>query len=223
MLLIRKNLFKTCCTLHVSSDYYYGNKICANDVFRGDVMRSEQELRDAVKSSRTEGYRVIFSQYSGYVYSIIWNHIRGVGTHEDAEETVSDVFADLFRNLDQIEDGKLESYIRTLSKRAAIDTFRRLIARPDAVSDDAAIPEDTASDENLEEAHELTELRGYLLDCILSLGEPDSSLLMLTYFYEKNAAEVGKALGMHPAAVRMRLTRARRRLRKLLEDADISL
>ncbi len=186
-------------------------------------MKSESELRKTVSKSQKEEFRKIFSKYSSYVYVIIWNHIRGVGTHEDAEETVSDVFADLYRNLDKVEDGKLESYIRTLAKRAAIDTFRRLTARPEQIMGDEKEWQEALSDEDVEKKYEMTELRATLISCILSLGEPDASIVMMKYFYDNTAEDISKQIGMNQATVYMHLTRARRRLRKLLKDTDIVL
>ena len=79
-------------------------------------MLSERELRSLAEQLQEEGFRAIFTQYSGYAYAIIWNHIRGIGTQEDAEEAVSDVFADLFRSIGKIEEGisRIEAFINEL-------------------------------------------------------------------------------------------------------------
>ena len=136
-------------------------------------MKSEAELRALTDRSQEDGFKAIFNQYSGYVYAIVWNHIRTVGTREDAEETVSDVFADLFRDLSKIEEGKLESYIRTLAKRTAVDTFRRLAARHETSLDEEERPE-PASDEDIEAEHDRTALRDTLLRCIRSFRIPST-------------------------------------------------
>ena len=77
---------------------------------------TEQELRLAVRENRKDGYKALFQQYHSYVYAIVYNRIRSAGTHEDAEECVSDVFLDIFRQFDRIGEGKLQSYIRTIAK-----------------------------------------------------------------------------------------------------------
>ena len=116
---------------------------------RGEAMKSESELRLLAKQSQEDGFRAIFTQYSNYVGAIIWERIREVGSPQDAEEAVSDVFADLFRNFDSIEDGKLESYIRMLAKRTAVDMFRRITARPDKPVDSEETWIEPVSDEDI--------------------------------------------------------------------------
>ena len=90
---------------------------------------TEQELRSAISSSRKEGYRILFQQYYPYVYRIVWNQIRVVGSKEDAEECVSDVFSDLFTHFNEAEEGALQGFIGMLARRRAIDLFRRLSSR----------------------------------------------------------------------------------------------
>ena len=186
-------------------------------------MLSERELRALTEQSQEEGFRAIFTQYSGYAYAIIWNHIRGIGTQEDAEEAVSDVFADLFRSIAKIEEGKLESYIRMLAKRTAVDLFRRLSARPDKVLDEDDTWIEAVSDEDIEQDHDKAILHRQLLDCIRSLGEPDATIVIWKFFYDCSAEQIGEKVGLSRIAVRTRLTRAKVRLRKQLTDRGISL
>ena len=86
---------------------------------------TEAELRTLVRQSEREGFRAVYQEYKGYVYTIIWNRIGACASREDAEEAVSDVFADVFRSFDSIREGSLQGYIGTLARRTAIDRFRR--------------------------------------------------------------------------------------------------
>lgn len=174
-------------------------------------------------AAQDEQFRALFTRYSNYVYTIIWNRIRTVGTHEDAEEAVSDVFAELFRNADRIEAGKTESYLRTLAKRRAVDAFRQLSARRRGLTDGEDALEAAVSDEDIAGDHERAELRRRLLACIRSLGEPDATIVICKYFYDCKACEIGEKVGMNEIAVRTRLSRARAKLRKLLAGEDITL
>lgn len=185
-------------------------------------MKSERELRLLIGQSQEDGFRAVFTQYSRYVSTIVWNRIRGVGTQEDAEEAVSDVFADLFRNFALVEEGKLESYIRTLAKRTAVDTFRRLTARQDSPAEREEVWNDVISDDDVEQNHERSELRHALIECIWSLGEPDATILIWKYFYDCSAEEIGKKVGLNRLAVRKRLSRARVKLRELLAGRGIT-
>lgn len=186
-------------------------------------MKPERELREAVSRSRDEGFRQLFQQYSGYVYTIVWNRISSVGTREDAEECVSDIFSDIFLHFEQIGEGKLHSYIRTVTKRTAIDKFRSLSAAPDTVSIDGTEMQEAVSERDVEQDYDKLALRRVLLDAIQELGEPDAGILMMKYFYGLRSDEIARAVRMNPVAVRMRASRAMKRLRKLLDEKDISL
>ena len=181
---------------------------------------SDSELYPA--ASQNETFRTLFTRYSSYVYTIVWNRIRSVGTREDAEEAVSDVFADLFRNYGSIEEGKLESYLRTLAVRTGIDTFRRLAARKESPPDEMHAWQEIPSGESIEQEHEQAALRKRLLACIRELGEPDASIVIGRYFYDCSAREIGEQVGLSPIAVRTRLSRAIRKLRKRLDGEDIT-
>ena len=181
-------------------------------------MNPDSELYEA--DPQDEVFRALFTKYSSYVYTIIWNRIRSVGTHEDAEEAVSDVFAAVFGSIGSIEREKLDSYIRTVAVRTGIDTYRRLAARRETpgAQDWETIP----SGEDIEQQQEEAALRKKLLRCIRELGEPDASIVIGKYFYNCSAKEIGEQVGLSPIAVRTRLSRAIRKLRKRLAGEDIT-
>ena len=184
---------------------------------------TEHELRALIGRSRDEGFRQLFQQYSGYVYAIVWNRISSVGSREDAEECMSDIFSEIFLHFDRIEDGKLQSYIRTVTKRTAIDAFRRLSNLPEMLSMDDEEAQEIASALDVEQAYDESALRQILLDKIQMLGEPDATIIMMKFFYNRKSDEIAKAVHLNPVAVRMRVNRAMTRLRKLLNDENITL
>ena len=100
---------KSCHRLIIIFDYYYESKnlrkLCFQD--RGETIVTESELRLAVSESQKEGFRILLQQYHGYVYAIVWSHIGKVGTREDAEECVSDVFADIFFQFEKPEQSQI--------------------------------------------------------------------------------------------------------------------
>ncbi|MBP0974417.1 MAG: sigma-70 family RNA polymerase sigma factor [Oscillospiraceae bacterium] len=178
---------------------------------------TEQELRLAVNRSQKEGFRLVFQQYYPYVYRIVWNQIRAVGTKEDAEECVSDIFTELFAHFDDVEEGALQGFIGILSRRRAINQFQRLSRTITVVSLEEEGSELT-SDDHTEENAEANLRQRALYQHIRSLGEPDAGIIILRYIYGCNSAEIGRQLNMNPITVRVRLKRALNKLKKLLAD-----
>lgn len=179
---------------------------------------TEHDFRMAVSRSRKEGFRLVFHEYYPFVYHIVWNHIRTVGTAEDAEEVVSDVFAELFAGFEQIAEGELQRFLGMLARRRAINAFHRLTGKHPTVSLDEASCGELPSGENTEDDC-MASLEGTkLLEAIRTLGSPDTELVLMKYFYGCNATQIGEQLRMNPITVRVRLSRALKKLRKLLTD-----
>ena len=54
-----------------------------------------------------------------------------------------------------------------------------------------------------------------------SLGEPDSTIIVQQYFYERTAKEIANSIGMTAAAVQKRSVRAREKLKDMLMKMGI--
>ena len=98
---------------------------------------------------------------------------------------------------------------------AAAGSLRR--PRHTVSLDDEQMPEPTAS-EDVAVQTEAAEQSRRLLAAIESLGEPDASILIQKFYYDRNAVEIGKILGMNPITVRSRCARALKKLRTMLPD-----
>lgn len=184
---------------------------------------TEAELRVLIASEPEKGFRELFGCYKGYVYGIVWEHLRAVGTKEDAEECVSDVFTEVFFHFPEIREGMLQGYIGMAAKRQAIDVFRRLTAkrRAGTLSETAALSVPSAEDVEAEQSK--SETAAALLESIRALGEPDATIIMQRYYYDRSAGEIAETVGMKPTAVRVRLSRALKRLKQHLTDAGVTL
>ena len=172
--------------------------------------------------------RALFDEYYGYVYTIVCGRLSALAGREDIEECVSDVFAELFFELDgenaEKYSGELKGIAATVAKRRAIDRFRRL-SRPklSVLSlDDDSVPDMPGGDvpHEIAESEELSEV---ILSEIEALGEPDSTIIIQRYYYDRTSSEIAAALSMNGAAVRMRLSRALKKLRAALTKRGITL
>ena len=183
------------------------------------------ELKAALERSPAECHRALMQEYGRYVYTIVYNKLRSCGTNEDIEECVSDVFADLFISFEYSGDhvGDIKGYIGTLAKRTAIDYYRRLSATGSrTVSADDEDMAELASDINVDEKVDSSELRRILLASISSLGEPDSTILIQKFDYGLSSKEIAEQVSMTASSVRSRCTRAMEKLRAALALAGIT-
>ena len=165
-----------------------------------------------------QGHRALFDEYYSYVYAVVINTIRGTGSSDDADECVIDVFAAVIRELDSGRDCPIKPYIGTVTRNRAISLRRSLISRNGRTSYIEEQQEELRSPEKVEEKAEGSAMSQLMMQKIEELGQPDSAIIMQKFFYGRNASEIGKMLGMKPAAVRMRCSRAVKKLRTLLKD-----
>lgn len=186
---------------------------------------TSSELKTLFHTSVSGCHRALMQEYGRYVYSIIFNKLRLCGTQEDIEECFSDVFADIFIKLDedQLFGGDVKSLIGTVAKRTAIDRFRSLTAaQSHMVSTDENDMSELASDMSVEAHAERSELRRLLLSKIEELGEPDSTILIQKYYYNRKSDEIAKSVSMTASSVRSRCTRAMGKLRAKLAEIGIT-
>lgn len=186
---------------------------------------TDQELKNYMKRSPEECMKAIFDEYCNYVYIIAANKLKSCGSAEDVEECVSDVFAEVFRKMEQLgeREGDLKGFIGVVARRRVIDMFRKLSIKAyrTVSAEDEAIGE-IPSGENVEGSYEVSERNSILLDKIKELGEPDTSIIIKQYYYNMTAAEIGKAISMSAAAVQKRSVRARQKLKMMLCEAGIN-
>lgn len=177
-----------------------------------------EEYCGLLETSAENAHSSLFEEYYSYVRTIVFNRLRSVGSSEDVEECISDIFAELFFSLgDNCSSGELKGFVGTVAKRTAIDRFRSLSVRSGRTlsMDDKEFTE-PESDTDIVSESEARELRRLVVDCIKSLGEPDSTILIQKFYYNRSSREVGDILSMKPAAVRMRSKRAAEKLREIL-------
>ena len=186
---------------------------------------TDKDLRRYAEQSSEAARRALFDEYCGYVYVICANKLKGCAGGEDIDECLNDTFAAVFRYLDTSSghEGDLKGIIGTIARRTAISYFRRL--SPDAdrtVSIDAENIRELPSDMNVADEAERSAMSETVLDCIEALGKPDSSIIVYFYYYGKSTKEIASLTGLSSTAVQQRLSRARKKLKKLLSETGIS-
>ena len=178
---------------------------------------TNEELQNAARESKKKAQRAIFDQYFSYVYTIIFSKLRSCASREDIEECVGDVFSAVFISYDRNGsfDGDLKGLIGTIASRTAIQMYRKLVRHSDTVYIENETTE-LADTENVEENAERSVLKNTLLRLVNSLGQPDSDIIIQKYYYNMNSTEIAEKHSMSPTSVRMRCSRALKKLKELL-------
>ncbi len=192
-------------------------------------MRSDQELFELLSRDPERGLGAIMDRYTGLVITIVQSKLGVVGTREDIEECVSDVFLDLWQRRDTLDpgEGSIAAYLAVVAKRRAIDVYRRLSAHarhlPTDPLPDRDDPSDTRPDIPAEDdiAAELIarEDAAALIRAVRALGTPDSEIIIRKYYLGESARSIGRALHMNENTVNKRAGRALARLKESIGGA----
>lgn len=181
---------------------------------------NDNEILKLFDSSPKKAYGQIIEQYGNLVYAIAANKLNRCASSEDIEDCTSDIFVEVFRNLDSfsLAKGTLKSFISTIAKRSAIDAYRRLSYRQ-SVTDGTDISETDFTDtsEDVEETVMNNISRQNVRNAVMSLKEPERSIIIHQYYYNHTIREIAGILSMTVGAVQQRSLRARKRIEKILE------
>ncbi|MBR1723962.1 MAG: hypothetical protein IJ723_02940, partial [Ruminococcus sp.] len=138
------------------------------------------EYGELCRQSPDKAYQTLFDEYCNYVYAVVYSKLRDCAAREDIEECVSDIFAEIYTkyDIDSGFEGDMRGYIGTVAKRRAVNSYHQLSAHGTTASLDEEDAPEPADDRDPEEERRQAELSRMLLEKILSLGEPDSTIVI---------------------------------------------
>ena len=167
-------------------------------------------MNDGVVDERRKrfevAYRELYEPICGYA-------LRRVRRPEDAAEVIAETFATLWRRFDACPQGaELRPWLFGVARRV-IANQRRGVRRRSALAERLV----ASVDETAVETPGLPEVSGELARAFESLSDSDRELLSLVAWEGLTRDELAVALGTTRAVVRLRLHRARKRLREALD------
>jgi RNA polymerase sigma-70 factor (ECF subfamily) len=172
----------------------------------------------AVPDEARQRLEQLFAAYGSTVYAFA----RRRGSAADAEDVVSDTFLVAWRRIGNVPAEPLPWLLNVARKTLA--NKRRGTARQDALKIRLAVTDrpQTAGAQTVGPDDSPDALRTTIAGALDELPRAEYDALTLVAWEGLTPDEVGTVLGCSRAAVYLRLSRARRRLRRLLGD-DLDL
>lgn len=175
---------------------------------------------EQVRAGQQAGLAALFDRYSHRVFAI---SVRILRTEADAEETVADVFQQVWRDASRYdaERGSVEAWIVRLAHSRAIDRLRRRRARPDedcAVHPDAL---DTPYTEHQDAAPALLEAlqsESAVREAFRVLGREQQRCVALAFLEGLSHPEIAERLGMPLGTVKSHVRRGLLAMRAFLQE-----
>jgi RNA polymerase sigma-70 factor (ECF subfamily) len=177
---------------------------------------SDEVLIGRIAQGDRLAMQVLFARHHVRVYRFL---LRLVRSEAAAEDLVSDVFLDVWRQADRFEGrSAVSTWMLSIARFKALSAFRR---KPEAELDDetAGAIEDGADDP--ETALAKKDKGALLRQCLTALSAEHREIIDLVYYHEQSVEEVAGIVGIPEATVKTRMFYARRKLSELLKQRGI--
>lgn len=163
-----------------------------------------------ILDGETELFSVFLDLYSYSIYSLV---VQIVGSAEDAEELVQDVFLKAFRKLSSYKgDSSFSTWLYRIAYNTAISATRKkkhefLYIDENTISN---VPDDKV--EELMSVTDTEERVNKLIDAIDLLPAEEKAIITLFYYDEKSIEDIAGILKISSSNVKVKLHRIRKKL-----------
>ena len=175
---------------------------------------SDRELIDRVLAGDTAAYQGLVERYQHMVFTLA---VRLLRNRELAEETAQDVFIKAYLGLKGFRgSSKFSTWLYKIAYNRILDAAGAEGRKPQLRSD---LSPDQVSARSIDDTWSQLmerERRSVLDQALERLDTADRSLLSLFYLQEQSLQEVSEIVGLSPGTVKVRLFRARERLKAVL-------
>jgi RNA polymerase sigma-70 factor, ECF subfamily len=177
---------------------------------------SDEDLIARIANGDRLAMKVLFARHHVRVYRFVLRMVRNEAT---AEDLISEVFLDVWRQADKFEGrSTVSTWMLSIARFKALSALRR---RSDAELDEetAAAIEDQADDPEV--ALTKKDKGAALRQCLTRLSAEHREIIDLVYYHEKSVEEVAGIVGIPEATVKTRMFYARKKLSELLREQGI--
>jgi RNA polymerase sigma factor (sigma-70 family) len=177
---------------------------------------NDNEIISQVLSGDHQAYAGLVNRYQNYVFTLT---LRMVKNREDAEEVAQDVFIKAYKYLADFKGAsKFTTWLYTIVNNTAISFLRKKKLDIHSLDNEkvfeAADSQDSGMRANLVEQKSKL---GMVNQAISLLSPDDAQIITLFYKAEQSLEETAQVLGIEVNAAKVRLHRARTRLKEKME------
>lgn len=177
---------------------------------------SDFELIEQTLAGNQSAYADLVKRHQRFVFTLAMRFAKG---REDAEEIAQDCFIKAYRSLASFQgSSKFSTWLYSIVYTTAMTSLRKKRIDTDSIDDENTYIQvanqssgyDVNSAENKSRSY-------YLNQAIEELLPDDATIITLFYKGEQSLEEIGQTMGMEANTVKVKLFRARQRLKEKLE------
>lgn len=175
------------------------------------------QLIKQILHGRTNAYAVLIDKYQSYVFTLVLRYVEDRGL---AEELAQDVFIKAYRSLKDFKgDSKFSTWLYAIIHTTCVSHLRKKKDEAILLDQDklTVVMANEHSKEHAEQKLEQKSRKALLSKAIATLPEEDAQIITLIYLAEQTIEEVSGIMNVTPNNVKVKLFRARQKLRMVLE------
>jgi RNA polymerase sigma-70 factor, ECF subfamily len=191
--------------------YTHSVPVTAAERPTGAVQTSDEALVQLIASGDKKALQILFARHNVRVYRFV---LRFLGDESAAEDLVSEVFFDVWRQADRFEArSQVSTWLMAIARNKALTVLRRRTT--EELDEEVAEFIEDPSD-NPEVTMQKTQRSAVLQDCLGQLSPAHREIIDLVYYHEKSIDEVAEIIGVPQNTVKTRMFYARKRIGELL-------
>ena len=176
----------------------------------------DNEIISKVLKGEQNAYAELVNRYQAYVFTLV---LRMIKSREDAEEVAQDVFVKAYRSLADFRgESKFSTWLYTIANTTSITFLRKKKLDVHSLDNEkvfeVAGSKDSGFRANLVEQKSRVNM---VNEAIAMLSPDDAEIITLFYKAEQNLEEISRILRLETNTVKVRLHRARTRLKEKME------
>jgi len=177
---------------------------------------TDLELIQNVLTGNTGMYALLVKRHQRFVFTLA---LRFAKNREDAEEIAQDCFVKAYKALGSFKQtAKFSTWLYTITYTTAMTFLRKKRLDTSSISDEETFLQlenhTSAFNANV---YEQQNSHAFLNLAINELLPDDAAIITLFYKGEQSLEEIGEALNMEPNTIKVKLHRARQRLKEKLQ------
>ena len=177
---------------------------------------TDTEIISRVLKGEQQVFAQLVERYQNYVFTLV---LRLIESREDAEEVSQDIFVKAYRSLADFRgESKFSTWLYTIVRTSCITFLRKKKLQTTSIDNEKTFLQ-VENHESSFKANlvEQKSRQAMVNEAIKMLGPDDAQIITLFYKAEQSLEEMAAILGLEPNNVKVKLHRARQRLKEKME------
>jgi len=177
---------------------------------------TDTELISKILRGEQAFFAQLIERYQNYVFTLV---LRFTDSREDAEEISQDIFVKSYRSLADFRgESKFSTWLYTVVRTSCITFLRKKKLDTTSIDNEKTLIQLENRESGFKaNAIEQKSRHAMVNEAIRLLSPDDAQVITLFYQGEQSLEEIGRIMGLDPNTVKVKLHRARHRLKDKME------